>query len=108
MDRTNPAYGELIHEITGYIVGYWQDAADGHPYHAMFHPGCTARDMACEYMIERYEDWLEGMSWIDPDRLARYASLGRGNDPVAAAMDACDRMFAVIWPHAEGDDPSYP
>lgn len=108
IDRSNSIYVDLMREVTGYIVGYWQDAADGHPYHAMHHPGHTTRDMAAEYMVERYEDWLRDMEWIEPNRLARYASLGKGATPVEAAMDACDRMFGIIWPHAEGDDPLYP
>lgn len=103
MDPSNPAYAELMREITGFIVGYWQDAADGHPYHAIDHPGSTARDMAFAYMAERYEDWLRDMEWIEPERLSRYASLGIGETPVSAAMDACERMFDRIWPKTAGD-----
>ncbi|NMM99739.1 hypothetical protein G1C96_0317 [Bifidobacterium sp. DSM 109958] len=108
MDPSNPAYAELMHEVTGYIVGYWEDAADGHPYHARNHPGRTARDMACAYMLERYGDWLRDVAWVDPDRLGRYASLGVGATPIEAAMDACERMFGAVWPKTDGDDPDLP
>ncbi|PLS30273.1 hypothetical protein Uis1B_1943 [Bifidobacterium margollesii] len=100
------AYDELMDDVTGYIVGYWEDAAAGRPYHAIHHPGHTARDMASDYMTERYRDWLEGMQEEDPAKFARYAALGEGDDPVGAAMDACDRMFDRIWPRTTGDDPN--
>ncbi|MBW3087270.1 hypothetical protein KIH77_00730 [Bifidobacterium sp. 82T24] len=108
VDSADHRYAELMREVTEYVVGYWEDAADGHPYHAMHHPGHTARDMASAYMTERYEDWLRDVEWTEPDRLARYASLGEGDTPVEAAMDAFDRMFEIIWPHAAGDNPLYP
>ncbi|WP_133122367.1 hypothetical protein [Bifidobacterium simiarum] len=104
-ERTR-ACRELMDDVTGYIVGYWEDAAEGHPYHAIHHPGRTARDMASDYMTERYRDWLECMRQEDPAKFERYAALGKCADPVESAMDACDRMFDRIWPRTSDDDPN--
>lgn len=105
--RDDTARG-LMKAITGYITAYWQDAAAGHPYHAADHPGATARDMASDYMTERYEDWLADMAWGQPGRFDRIAAQGHGDTPMQAAIDACERMFEHLWPHTTGDDPDRP
>lgn len=108
-DITGKACGNLRAEVTGYIVGYWQEADDGHPYYAIQHDGKTTRDMARDYMRERYEDYLEGMA--DGAEAGSVVKLiGEAPGPVAGdtmvekAMDAFDQMFDELWP-AEHPDP---
>lgn len=96
--------GELGTEVVGYIIAYWECCSDGHNYLAINHAGQTTRDMAYQYMTERYEDYLAD---IDSEYYDGYRALliSQSPTPVPAdatpleqAMAAFDAMFAYLWP----------
>lgn len=91
-------------EVTGYITAYWEQANDGHPYYAAQHPGKTTRDLALDYMQERYEDYLAGLLDTEPDRFEEITGIDQPETEeeeqaaVAHACDMFDRMFDLMWP----------
>lgn len=103
-ELTGDTCRDLRAEVTGYITGYWQDAADGHPYYAMQHDHRSARDMALDYMHERYGDYLEGMAASSEPGTDIVRLITQAPGPVAGdtivekAEDAFDQMFDKLWP----------
>ena len=99
---TDPTRRQLRDEVIGYITAYWQQACDGHPYYAFQHDGKTARDMALDYMHERYEDYLNDLGAQNPGILDTFAhqspELPQADDRTGRAMEAFDRMFDRLWP----------
>ncbi|PST46757.1 hypothetical protein COO72_12415 [Bifidobacterium callitrichos] len=99
---TGPDCERLRTEVTGYITAYWQQACDGHPYYAFQHDGKTARDMALDYMHERYEDYLNDLETQTPGILDTFAHQSpeppTADDRTGRAMEAFDRMFDRLWP----------
>ncbi|KAA8815691.1 hypothetical protein CSQ85_12240 [Bifidobacterium rousetti] len=99
---TGPDCERLRTEVTGYITAYWQQACDGHPYYAFQHDGKTARDMALDYMHERYKDYLNDLEAQTPGILDTFADQSpeppQADDGTHRAMEAFDRMFDRLWP----------
>lgn len=95
---------QLATEVIGYITAYWEECSDGHNYLATHHVGRATRDMAHDYMTERYEDYLAG---IDDEQGEGTLALLAGQSPIPVdgnatpieqAMDAFDAMFDHLWP----------
>ncbi|RSX50261.1 hypothetical protein [Bifidobacterium callimiconis] len=98
---------QLAAEVIGYITAYWQECSNGHNYLAINHDGRTARDMAYDYMTERYEDYLstiddeQGEGTLDELASQSPVPVDGGAAPIEQAMAAFDAMFDHLWPVAK-------
>lgn len=94
---------ELSTEVIGYITAYWQDCADGHPYLASGNDDIATRDMALDYMGERFDGYWEDDLSARPEYVSKLIAqsplpTNTNESEAEQCWDAFRFMFYKLWP----------